>query len=72
MTAVLSPKPGGNIDEEALQAFARTRLAGYKLPRRIITVDHVHRAANGKADYPWARTVALNDAKSGDQEKTAC
>ena len=72
VTAVLSPRPGRTIDEEALQAFARTRLAGYKLPRRIITVDHVNRAANGKADYPWARTVAFDDAKAGTEEKSAC
>jgi len=46
-------------------AFARTRLAGYKMPRRIIEVAQVRRAANGKADYPWARTVAI-EAAEGD------
>ena len=59
VTAVLSARPGRRIDESALIAFARERLAGYKTPRRVIAVDEVRRAANGKADYPWAKSVAL-------------
>jgi fatty-acyl-CoA synthase len=51
--------PGRRLDADALTAFARTRLAGYKIPRRIVEVPDVRRAANGKADYPWARSVAL-------------
>jgi fatty-acyl-CoA synthase len=50
---------GGNPDEAALIAFARTRIAGYKTPRRVILVDEVRRAPNGKADYAWAKAVAL-------------
>jgi len=61
VTAVLSAKPGHQIDEQSVVAFARSRLAGFKTPRRVITVDAVQRAANGKADYPWARSVALAD-----------
>ena len=62
VTAVVSPRPGHEIDESALVDFARTRLAGYKMPRRIIVVDTVARAANGKADYKWAKARALNDS----------
>jgi fatty-acyl-CoA synthase len=61
VTAVLSPRPGQSVDEAALIAFARERIAGYKLPRRIIEVAQVRRAANGKADYPWAKSVAKGD-----------
>jgi acyl-CoA synthetase (AMP-forming)/AMP-acid ligase II len=36
----------------------RERLAGYKAPRRIVFVDKVPRAPNGKADYAGARSLA--------------
>ncbi len=62
VTAVVSPRPGQAIDEADLVAFARQRLAGYKMPRRVIVARTVQRAANGKADYKWAKTVALEDA----------
>ncbi len=62
VTAVVSAMPGRRLDQDALTAFARGRLAGYKLPRAIIEVRDVRRAANGKADYPWARSVAADAA----------
>jgi fatty-acyl-CoA synthase len=64
VTAVVSPHPGQTIDEAELAAFARRTVAGYKVPRRSIVVDRVQRAANGKADYKWAKEVALRDAAS--------
>jgi fatty-acyl-CoA synthase len=67
VTAVISARPGQSIDEAALVAFARQRLAGYKMPRRLVVVDEVHRAANGKADYKWAKDTALQDASQGAQ-----
>ena len=30
-------------------------MSSFKLPRKIRVVSHVQRAANGKADYVWAR-----------------
>jgi len=58
VTAVFSVEPGSYPDEAQLLAFARTKIADYKLPRRLVVVDAVSRAANGKADYVWARRVA--------------
>jgi fatty-acyl-CoA synthase len=43
---------------EALQAHARERIAGYKVPRQVTVVDAVQRTAVGKADYTWAKEVA--------------
>jgi len=60
VTAVVSARPGHVIDETSIVSFARERLAGYKMPRKVIVVDTVHRAANGKADYKWAKETALN------------
>ena len=55
VAAVLAAARGRSIDQAALIAFARTRLAGYKLPRTIVIAGAVERAANGKPDYRWAR-----------------
>jgi fatty-acyl-CoA synthase len=62
VTAVLSPRAGCALDEAALTEFARARIAGYKTPRQIIVVGEVRRAPNGKADYKWAKSVALERA----------
>ena len=62
VTAVVSARPGHVLDEAAVVTFARERLAGYKMPRRVIVVETVRRAANGKADYKWAKQTALADA----------
>ena len=59
MIAVLSLKAGGSVDEESVMGFARTRVAGYKLPRRLLVVQTVPRAPNGKADYKSAKAIAL-------------
>jgi acyl-CoA synthetase (AMP-forming)/AMP-acid ligase II len=43
--AVVSP---GRIDKDELVAFARERLAGYKLPRQVHCVDEMPKTATGK------------------------
>jgi acyl-CoA synthetase (AMP-forming)/AMP-acid ligase II len=47
--AAVQTKQGRAIDSEALVAYCRTRLAGYKIPRRIVFVDAIPRNATGKA-----------------------
>lgn len=59
IVAVLSVSPGRAVDKDELLAFARTKLAAYKLPRQLVVVKEVRRAANGKSDYKWAKEVAL-------------
>jgi 3-oxocholest-4-en-26-oate---CoA ligase len=59
VTAVLSLRDGCALDEPGLLEFARSRVAGYKLPRRLMVVGHVQRAPNGKADYKWAKSTAM-------------
>jgi acyl-CoA synthetase (AMP-forming)/AMP-acid ligase II len=58
VTAVLALSPGRTVEEGGLIDFARRSLAGYKTPKRVIFVDEVRRAPNGKADYRWAKSVA--------------
>jgi acyl-CoA synthetase (AMP-forming)/AMP-acid ligase II len=51
------PAAPPTIDE--LRAYCRPHLAGYKLPRALVLVEHVERSAAGKPDYRWAAdTVA--------------
>ena len=59
ITAVLSLSDAGAFDESGLLDFARARVAGFKLPRRLVVVDQVQRAPNGKADYKWAKATAI-------------
>ena len=63
VTAVASLRDGMHLEESAAIAWMHGKLAGYKLPKGVIVVDEVKRAANGKPDYRWAKEVAL--ARSG-------
>jgi fatty-acyl-CoA synthase len=58
VTAVASLRTGQAADEAEILANSRGHLASYKLPKRILIVDAVRRAPNGKADYAWARKHA--------------
>jgi fatty-acyl-CoA synthase len=40
-------------------ATVKASIADYKAPRRVVFVDEVYRAPNGKADYRWAREQAI-------------
>jgi fatty-acyl-CoA synthase len=51
VTGVVELHAGAAFDEEELRAHVRARLAGYKCPKRVLRVDSLGRAANGKADY---------------------
>ncbi len=55
VTGVASLRAGSDVDGELLRKFTRSKLAGYKVPKQLFVVDEVRRAANGKADYKWAR-----------------
>ena len=57
VTAVASLRAGSETDEVALREFVRAKIASYKVPKQIVLVDEVSRAANGKPDYDWAQTI---------------
>ena len=48
------------VDDTVILNHCREHLAGYKLPRNVLFVDHVQRAPNGKPDYKWAKATALD------------
>jgi acyl-CoA synthetase (AMP-forming)/AMP-acid ligase II len=62
VVAVVQPRPGETLTVEDLRQFARTELAGYKVPRDVVVVDAIVRSPNGKPDYAWARDRALAGA----------
>ena len=48
LLAIFAMKPGHSIDTEAMVAFCRDKLAGYKIPRRLECVDALPRNPSGK------------------------
>lgn len=44
---------------EDVQSYCRTHLAGYKVPRQLVVTEAIRRSPSGKADYRWAREVAV-------------
>ncbi|MFD9431078.1 acyl-CoA synthetase [Streptomyces sp. NPDC060002] len=44
---------------EEIQHHCRSRLAGYKIPRQLVVTESIRRSPSGKADYRWAREVAV-------------
>ncbi len=46
--ALIVPRPGARPAPDELIAFARERLAGYKLPRSVDFVDELPRTPSGK------------------------
>ncbi len=61
VVAVVQPRVGETPTLEKLQEHARTQLAGYKVPRALVTVDAIVRSPSGKPDYRWARATATDD-----------
>ncbi|HEV8333510.1 MAG TPA: malonyl-CoA synthase [Steroidobacteraceae bacterium] len=60
VTAVVVPRPGAALDENALRAALEQRLAKYKLPKRIVFVTEMPRNAMGKV-----QKAALREKYSG-------
>ena len=58
VVAVVSLEDSKQIDEDDLVNATRQFIAGYKLPKKVIFVDEVQRAPNGKANYKWAKSFA--------------
>ncbi len=56
--AYVEVAPGAAIDLDALEAHCRVRLAGYKVPTRVVVVDELPRNAVGKIDKARLRALA--------------
>ena len=51
ITAWVEPLPDATIDEGEVIAHVKGHLAAYKAPKRVLTIDTIGRAPNGKVDY---------------------
>ncbi len=58
VVALVQPSDTAMLDESALAVHCRATLAGYKVPKRFVSVDSLQRSPAGKADYKLLRTVA--------------
>jgi fatty-acyl-CoA synthase len=59
ITAVVELSPGATLDEAGIIGHVKSQLAAYKAPKRVLPIDTIGRAPNGKVDYKrlksWAR-----------------
>jgi acyl-CoA synthetase (AMP-forming)/AMP-acid ligase II len=59
VVALVQVADGHRLDEAAMQAWCRARLAGYKSPRRFLALDSLPRSAAGKAHHRELRELAV-------------
>jgi fatty-acyl-CoA synthase len=59
VTAVVALRAGASASEDELRSACEAHVARYKLPRAFVFVPEIVRAPSGKADYRWAKQVAL-------------
>jgi fatty-acyl-CoA synthase len=62
---VVQPAPGRSLSADTIIAGVREKHAGYKAPRRIVFVDEIPRAPNGKSDLARARTLVQSAQGAG-------
>ncbi len=62
IVALVELREGAEAAHELLHAQCTSLLARFKAPKEFIFVEHVHRLGNGKADYRWAKSQAIEKA----------
>jgi 3-oxocholest-4-en-26-oate---CoA ligase len=58
VTAVVALHRDQHATEGELRAAVRARLAGFKVPKRVVFVPEIPRSPAGKAQYEWAKRIA--------------
>jgi fatty-acyl-CoA synthase len=61
ITAVVELAPGAHFDEGAIVAHVKDKLAAYKAPKRVLAIDTIGRAPNGKVDYKRLKAWAAEE-----------
>ncbi|MEV2265323.1 AMP-binding protein [Nonomuraea africana] len=56
--AFVVPRPGAEVGEEGLRAWAKENMSDYKVPRRVVVLDELPLNANGKLDKNALREAA--------------
>jgi len=60
ITAVVELEPESSLDEGAVIAHVKGKLAAYKAPKRVLQIDTIGRAPNGKVDYKRLKQWAVD------------
>jgi fatty-acyl-CoA synthase len=60
VVAVVELQEGAAVDDAELLAECGRHVARYKTPKAVVRVDRVLRSPTGKADYRWAKQVAID------------
>jgi 3-oxocholest-4-en-26-oate---CoA ligase len=58
IAVLVEPAPGVTLDAADVIAHVKGRLAAYKAPKHVLTVDTIGRAPNGKVDYKRLKAYA--------------
>jgi fatty-acyl-CoA synthase len=61
ITAVVELAPGASFDESAIVVHVKEKLAAYKAPKRVLSIDTIGRAPNGKVDYKRLKAWAAEE-----------
>ena len=59
ITAVVSFRPGESATADEIVTTVKANLSAFKAPRHVVVVAEVTRGPNGKADYAWAKQIAV-------------
>ena len=60
VVAVVRIRQGHTPDAESLLSHAAEHIARYKLPKAFVFVNEISRSPSGKADYRWAKQIAID------------
>jgi fatty-acyl-CoA synthase len=61
ITAVVELAPDTDLDEAAVIAHVKGKLASYKAPKRVLAIETIGRAPNGKVDYKRLKQYAKDE-----------
>jgi fatty-acyl-CoA synthase len=64
ITAVVELAPGTALDEAGIITHVKGKLAAYKAPKRVLAIDTIGRAPNGKVDYKRLKAWAADQVGS--------
>ena len=61
VVAIVVPEKGASLDEAAMIAKLKERLAGYKVPKRVIVVDELPRNTMAKVQKKFAARASMQN-----------
>ncbi len=59
ITALVSFRTGADATPDEIIETVRANISRFKAPRHVLVIDEIKRGPNGKADYAWAKAIAV-------------